>query len=236
MEFNTIYSLGSRCQNSEILRHFGYREFSGFFDFMYVKKIWMTNHILSDNFIEILKDENIVTFNFDKNTICPDTGEVLHKSVRTCNRFYDKTLNVDESIFPHHDLKSSKDKEHFLKCIERFDKLKNYNVLFNYSFNTWENEVNQDDIDSMVNTLKDKSGFKNFKVCFISIKKNINSSFELLKKSELYDLWELNISHSSFTGGFFTKTIDNENYINIIKSYNISKNRITKDEIDKYRK
>jgi hypothetical protein len=236
MEFNTVYSLGSRCQNSEVLRYFGYREFSGFFDFMYVKKIWMTNHILSDNFIEILKDENIVTYDFNKITISPDTGEVLQKSVRTCNKFYDGTLNIDESIFPHHDLKSSKDRQHFLKCVKRFESLKNYNVLFNYSFNTWENNITKDDVNSMVNILKDNYEFSNFKICFISIKQTDNSSFTLIEKSEYYDIWELNIGHNSFTGGLFANTIDNENYISIIKSYNISNSRITKEEIDKHGK
>ena len=55
MKFNTIHSLGSRCQNSEILKHYNYREFSGFFDFMNTSSIETILHILSDDFNELLK-------------------------------------------------------------------------------------------------------------------------------------------------------------------------------------
>jgi dTDP-4-amino-4,6-dideoxygalactose transaminase len=50
-------------------------------------------------------------------------------------------------------------------------------------------------------------------------------------KSEYYDVWELTINNS-FTGGLFNNKIDNENYIRIIKNYDIDDNRITKEEID----
>ena len=58
MKYNTIHSLGSRCQNSEILKHYKYREFSGFFDFMNTLNVKNIKHILADDFNEILKPEN----------------------------------------------------------------------------------------------------------------------------------------------------------------------------------
>jgi hypothetical protein len=125
MKFKTIQSLGSRCQNSEILKHYGYREFSGFFDFMNTSKVNVIKHILSDNFNEILKDDNNVSLVCNQLTIDPETGNALPTSIRTNNKFYNPDYNdIHTSIFPHHDLNSEKDKNHFIKCKERFLKLK----------------------------------------------------------------------------------------------------------------
>lgn len=232
MIFKTIHSLGSRCQNSEVLKHFGYREFSGFFDFMNTSKVDVIKHILADDFNEILKDTNNVSLVCNQMTIEPETGVMLPTSIRTSNKYYNKDYNnVDTAIFPHHDLNTEKDKNHFLKCVERFKKLKNYNTLFNYTFNTWENNITKDDMETIVNILKDIHGFKNFKICFISVSINSYSNFKLVTKSEYYDVWELTINNS-FTGGLFSNNVDNENYIKIIKNYDIDDNRLIKEEID----
>lgn len=232
MKFNTIHSLGSRCQNSEILKHYNFREFSGFFDFMNTSKIETINHIIADDFKELLKTENIVTVECDVLTIDPETGVHLPKSLRTANRFYDAKLSMDDALFPHHNLNNEKDMKHFIKCKQRFKKLKNFNVLFNYTFNTWENNPTTEQLESMVESLKTIHGFKNFKVCFIGVVKSSNNGSSLVYSSEYYDVWSLSILPYSFTGGLFLNNNDNQNYIDIIKTYDVEEIRVTKEEID----
>lgn len=232
MKFRTIQSLGSRCQNSEILKHYDYREFSGFFDFMNTSKVSIIKHILSDNFNEILKESNNVSLICNQMTTDPETGNLLPTSVRTNNKFYNVDYNnVHSSLFPHHDLNTQKDKNHFIKCKERFLKLKNFNTLFNYSYNVWENNITDEDMIFFVNTLSKNYKFKNFKICFIGINLTNASDFKLVNSTDFYDVWLLNINHS-FTGGLFSNDTDNQNYIKIIESYNIDNNRVSKDEID----
>jgi hypothetical protein len=232
MKFNTIHSLGSRCQNSEILKHYNFREFSGFFDFMNTAKIETINHIIADDFKELLKTENNVTVECNTLTIEPETGIHLPKSLRTANIFYDTKLSVDDALFPHHNLNDEKDMRHFIKCKQRFKKLKNFNVLFNYTFNTWENNPTTEQLESIVESLKTIHGFKNFKVCFIGIVKSSDIGSSLVYSSEYYDVWSLSILPHSFTGGLFLNSDDNQNYINIIKTYDIEDVRVTKEEID----
>lgn len=233
MKFNTIHSLGSRCQNSEILKHYKYREFSGFFDFMNTLNVKNIKHILADDFNEILKPENNFSLTCNQMTLDPETGTQLPTSIRTSNKFYDiDHTDVHGAIFPHHDLNSEKDYNHFVKCKERFKKLKNFNTLFNYTYNKWENDISISDMEEIVNILKNVYNFKNFKVCFIGVNFG-NNRTERTINNELFDNWDIWISKNSFTGGLFSNTLDNENYINIIKSYDIDNIRITKEEIDK---
>lgn len=232
MKYNTIHSLGSRCQNSEILKHYKYREFSGFFDFMNTLNVKNIKHILADDFNEILKPENNFSLTCNQMTLDPETGTQLPTSVRTSNKFYDVDhTDVHGAIFPHHDLNTEKDYNHFVKCKERFKKLKNYNTLFNYTYNKWENDIGLSDMEEIVDTLKVVHGFENFKVCFIGVNFGDNS-FNQTVSGKYFDNWDINISRHSFTGGLFSNPIDNENYINIIKTYNISEERVTKNEID----
>ena len=155
MKYNTIHSLGSRCQNSEILKHYNYREFSGFFDFMNTSNVKNIKHILSDDFNEILNPENNFSLTCNQMTVDPETGEQLPISIRTSNKFYDDDhTDVHGAIFPHHDLNSEKDYNHFVKCKERFKKLKNYNTLFNYTYNKWENDISITDMEEIVTILK----------------------------------------------------------------------------------
>jgi len=233
MQYNTIHSLGSRCQNSEVLKHFGYREFSGFFDFMNTSTINNINHILADDFKELLKDENNISLRCDRLTIDPETGVGLPTSTRTTNKFYDiDVTNMDGAIFPHHDLNTEKDKSHFINCRQRFKKLINYNTLFNYTFNMWENYVTVDDMEKMVNSLKTVHNFKNFKVCFIGVKYGPLTGYENISTSEFYDVWVLTIANGSFSGGLFNLESDNQNYIDIIKKYDIADVRVSREEID----
>lgn len=237
MKFNTIHSLGSRCQNSEILKKYNYREFSGFFDFMNTQKFEVLEHIISDDFNEILKPENNVTVNCPKPTIEPETGTYLPTSFRTINKHYNLTDDMDMAVFPHHDLNSDKDYKHFVNCHKRFKNLKNFNTLFNYTFNTWENDIKNEDIDKLINSLIRVHGFENFRVCFIGLKIGGGSKKgELMLSTKYYDVWLLEISPNSFSGGLFNLDTDNQNYIDIIKSYDIDKTRITKEQIDMEKK
>lgn len=234
MKYNTIHSLGSRCQNSDILKKYNYREFAGFFDFMNTQDVYKINHIIHDDFKAILNKDNNVALVCNQLTIDPETGAMLPTSVRTSNKTYNIDYNnIHTAIFPHHDLTSEKDYNHFVKCKERFKKLINYNVLFNYTFNTWENNISVSDMETMVNSLKEIHGFKNFKVCFIGLRKDQVIGYRLVQTNEFYDVWEQSISHNSFTGGAFADDASNDNFMKIIKSYDIDNNRITKEEIDK---
>ncbi len=235
MKFETIYSLGSRCQNSEILKHYGFREFSGFFDFMNTAKIENILHILKDDFKELLKPENNFSIICNQTTYEPETGIPLHSSVRTSNKYYNEDYTgVHSAIFPHHDLNSEKDRKHFETCYKRFKNLINFNVLFNYTFNSWENNITTKDMETMVETMINVHGFKTFKICFIRLKFGNNNEYKLIHDEEKYNLWELTISPNSFTGGRFLNTKDNENYIEIIKNNGICDSRITKEKIDDY--
>jgi hypothetical protein len=234
MKFNTIYSLGSRCQNSEVLKHYGYREFSGFFDFMNTDNVENIKHILADDFNEILKDDNNYSLVCNQTTFDPETGVPLHSSIRTSNKFYNKDYtDVHSAIFPHHDLNSDKDKRHFLQCKERFKKLVKYNVLFNYTYNSWENPITVKDMEFIVETLKKTHGFKNFKVCFIRVSIGDESKINQNSDTEFFSDWDLYITRGSFTGGLFGNPIDNKNYIDIILNHGIDEIRITKEKIDK---
>lgn len=233
MKYQTIHSLGSRCQNSDILKHYNYREFSGFFDFMNTLKVRNIKHILEDDFNEILKPENNFSLLCNQLTIDPETRLPLPTSMRTSNKFYDADhTDVHGAIFPHHDLNTEKDYNHFLKCKKRFKKLKNYKTLFNYAYNTWENNLSKDAMSMISDTLKHTHGFTNYRICFIGITIGNESSFRKVSTHDDYDNWEL-VINNSFTGGLFTKEIDNKNYISIIESYGIDDNRVTKEEIDK---
>ena len=235
MKFNTIQSLGSRCQNSEILKHYNYREFSGFFDFMNTRIINNVIHILADEFKEILTPKNNNSLTCNQLTIEPETGKKLPTSIRTSNSYYDADpTDVHNAIFPHHDLNSEKDYNHFIKCRDRFKALKNCSVLFNYTYNIWENNPNDKDMELIVKILKDIYGFKDFKICFIGVYKGDTSDLMESYRGEYYDIWSLTIPHNSFTGGMFSIPKDNENYIDIIKSYDIDDIRISKQKIDNY--
>ena len=233
MTFKTIHSLGSRCQNSEILKFYGYREFSGFFDFMNTSTVNIINHILENDFLELLKDENNFSLVCEQLTIDPETGERLPSSIRTNNKFYNHDyLDVHSAIFPHHDLNDEKTKNHFLNCRQRLKKLKHYPTLFNYTFNKWENNIHTGDMDRMANSLINVYEMKDFRLCFIGVEYGVKSTYDKVASSQYYDVWNLTIPSHSFTGGLFQNQIDNENYINIIKSYDIDSNRVTREEID----
>lgn len=234
MCYQSIYSLGSRCQNSLILKKNNLREFSGFFDFLNVEQADTLIHILKDEFYEFLKIENIVTFDFNRLTIDPETDENLLSSVRTSNKFYQPNdySEPDLCICPHYDLKRIEHREHFFRCIDRFKKLNAYKVLFNYTFNSWENNLEKKHFDEITYILKTKYRMCDFRVCFISLNKSNKSIYKLTHTEEFYDVWDLNILTSSYSGGLFNNEIDNENFINIINHYPLCDKRVTKKDID----
>lgn len=235
MKFKTIHSLGSRCQNSEILKHYGYREFSGFFDFMNTHHISIINHILADDFNQLLDKKNNKALNCTQLTYDPETGQPLESSIRTSNSYYNADPDdIHMAIFPHHDLTQDTVYHHFVNCRVRFKKLKNFPTLFNYTYNTWENQVTVDDMDYMINALQIVHEMHDFKVCFIGIEQGETSSYKNVYTGNEYDIWKLTIQPNSFTGGLFNVESDNHNYINIINNYEIDNNRITKQQIDNY--
>jgi hypothetical protein len=86
-------------------------------------------------------------------------------------------------------------------------------------------------MEFFVDVLSKNYNFKNFKICFIGVNISNNSGFKLVDSTDFYDVWSLTINNS-FTGGLFNNNDDNENYIKIIKSYDLDQNRLSKDEID----
>jgi hypothetical protein len=86
----------------------------------------------------------------------------------------------------------------------------------------------------MIKSLEEVHGFSNFRVCFIALSLSNESKYKKILEEKKYDVWHLVIQHSSFTGGLFNYGLDNQNYIDIIKSYHISDTRVTKEEIDSF--
>lgn len=235
MRFKTIHSLGSRCQNSDILKHYGLREFSGFFDFMNTHHVSIINHILADDFNQLLDKTNNKALVCNQLTYDPETGHPLPSSIRTSNAFYNADVNdVHSAIFPHHDLTQYRVYEHFIKCKLRFKKLRHFPTLFNYTYNTWENKITPDDMEYMAAALEEVHGMHNYKICFIGVNQRDSGSYKNISKGEKYDVWSLSIQPNSFTGGLFSVEQDNFNYISIIKSYEIDTDRLTKQQIDNY--
>lgn len=235
MRFKTIHSLGSRCQNSDILKHYGYREFSGFFDFMNTHHIDIINHILADDFNQALTKQNIKAITCNQLTYDPETGQPLPTSIRTSNAFYNANVNdVHLAIYPHHDLTQEHVYQHFVNCKLRFKKLQHFPTLFNYTYNTWENQVTLGDMDYMTTALEKVHNMHNYRICFIGVEYGKHSLYEKISINEKYDVWKLVIQPNSFTGGLFSNEQDNYNYISIIKTYEIDENRITKQQIDNY--
>jgi hypothetical protein len=234
MEYNTIYSLGSRCQNSLILKKNNLREFAGFFDFLNVEKVDDTIHMLNDEFNEFLKESNLITYNFNHTTFDPETNERLITSIRTANKYYqiENYMDPNYAICPHFNLKDTHDRNHFFRCIERFKKLNSYKVLFNYTYNSWENDVSDEQMQNIVNVLKEKYHIVEFKICFVSLILSKEQKYKKIIETEFYDHWDLHILKDSYTGGLFNNPIDNNNFINIINNYPLSVNKLTKNKID----
>ena len=230
MIFKTIHSLGSRCQTSELLRHYNYREFSGFFDWMNTQDYSTIIHILENNFKEILNPKNNVDVICDIPVIDPVTESMQHTSIRTANLFYhnlNKNLHkewlksfiaaykrepstdeylMNHAIFPHHNLNEEKTYNSFITRVNRFRNLIHYPTLFVYSYNIWENDIGKLQMKRMVNTLKEVYDFSKFKICFIGISKEANKENKVIKRFETneYDSWHLPIHRDSYNGGLFT--------------------------------
>lgn len=233
MKFETIHSLGSRCITSSILKYHGYREFSGFFDFINTQTVNTLIHILQDQFKQILCKSNNVSLKCNQLTYDPETNAPMHNSVRTSNKFYNKDwTNVHTAIFPHHDLNAEKDLNHFIKCSNRFKKLKNFTTLFVYTYNSWENLIDDEHINAIQAALEQYYSMSNFKICFIKLQLSNYCKCEKTKSMTRSDEWTLSVSPDSYTGGLFLKPSENTMFMNIINSYNICNNRITKQEID----
>ena len=218
MTFDTIYSLGSRCQNALILKKYGYRDFSGIFDYLNTDNIGRVLHILKDDFNELFNPENNVRSSLGK------------KRVRTLNRFYDNIKDFHSATLCHHDLTNESEYQAMLSRKERFKKLKNFNVLYNYTYNTWENNITKDHMLEMVDIIKNQFNNKNFKICFVALYLRNNKKFLKVEENKHYDVFHLNIN--SYTGGDFSSNRDCENFMKIILSYDIKEPRLKIEEID----
>jgi disulfide oxidoreductase YuzD len=222
MIFDTIYSLGSRCQNALILKKYGYRDFSGIFDYLNTQTVDRIIHILEDDFKELLDPNNNKMSTLGKGR------------VRTLNKFYDDMNDFHSATLCHHDITEPEQYSTIIRRRDRFKKLKHFNVLYNYTYNAWENDLTKDHMEKLVNILEKKYGNTNFKINFIALHRNGNPSYEKISENDKYDVFKLNINHGSYCGGEFIKEKDNENFMEIINSYDFTEPRLSGDEIDNH--
>jgi hypothetical protein len=96
----------------------------------------------------------------------------------------------------------------------------------------WENNISIDQAEKIAEIINKKHKFSNFKICFIGLNVCDKKEYKKVESHELWDMWSLCISPYSFTGGLFNDFTSNENYINIIRSYDLNDTRITKEQID----
>ncbi len=220
MIFDTIYSLGSRCQNALILKKYGYRDFSGIFDYLNTQNVKRILHILEDDFNELLNPKNNIRSALDE------------KRVRTLNKYYDNIKDFHSATLCHHDITNKEQYSAILRRKERFKKLKNFNTLYNYTFNSWENNVTKEEMEKMVDIIKDKYDNKNFRINFISLCLGKQQGFTKIIENEYYDVFNLTILPNSYCGGEFKNQKDCQNFMDIILSYNIKEERLTAEKID----
>jgi hypothetical protein len=218
MKYQMICSLGSRCLNIDILKKYDYRDAACIFDYINTCHVERLIHILEDNFKQLLNKNNFV---------------VAKKGTRTLNRFYDDVNDFHSATLTHYNLTNPETYEHFLVRKKRFENLKHFRCLYNYTYNVWENRVEQHHINKIIELLENKYGNKTYRICFIAIDRGKASNFNKIKSSEKYDIYHLNINKSSYTGGCFKNDCDNLNFMEIIKCYEMDDPRITKIELDR---
>ena len=159
-EFNIIYSIGIRCTTEEILKKINLKKMSSIFGSLYIRNFDNIIKCIESNFNILINENNIIS-----------TKDILSMKnqpyVRTMHKLFDNINDWDSSTIPHYDLSTEKDMNHMLRCIERFNKIRDNNIptlFLNISVaSEYDNTINTEKIvDSLC-----KTNWNNFHIIFI---------------------------------------------------------------------
>jgi len=159
-EFNIIYSIGIRCTTEEILKKLNLKKMSSIFGSLYIRNFDNIIKCIESNFNILINENNIIS-----------TKDILSMKnqpyVRTIHKLFDDINDWDSSTIPHYDLSTEKDMNHMLRCIERFNKIRDNNIptlFLNISVaSEYDNTINTEKIvDSLC-----KTNWNNFHIIFI---------------------------------------------------------------------
>ena len=159
-EFNIIYPIGIRCTADEILKKLNLKKMSSVFGSLYIKKFDNIIKCIETNFNILINENNIISTN--------DILSMTFKPyVRTMHKLFDDINDWHYSSIPHYDLSTEKDMGHMLRCIERFNKIRDNNIptlFLNISVaSEYDNTINT---EKLVDAL-DKTNWNNFHIIFI---------------------------------------------------------------------
>ena len=159
-EFNIIYSIGIRCTPDEILKKLNLKKMSSIFGSLYIRNFDNIIKCIESNFNILINENNFIS-----------TKDILSMKnqpyVRTMHKLFDNINDWDSSTIPHYDLSTEKDMDHMLRCIERFNKIRDNNIptlFLNISVaSEYDNTINTEKIvDSLC-----KTNWNNFHIIFI---------------------------------------------------------------------
>ena len=160
MEFNIIYPAGIRCTGDEILKILNLKRMSSVFGSLNMKKFNNIIKCIESDFDILINKNNIVSTKFIRS---------MRKKpyVRTMNKLFDDMDDWDSSTIPHYDLSTEKDMGHILRCIERFNKIRDNNIFtlfLNISVaSEYNNTINTEKLVEVLNNTK----WSNFHIIFI---------------------------------------------------------------------
>jgi hypothetical protein len=206
--YNCIYSLGSHCVTSSVLKKYELRKFSGFFDYLFIHK--------SDNFLDILEDGFSHILNLSNHTPIKHSHP-LYERLKDVS-IYSKYDSPQVVTFTHHNLLNKEVHHHYIRTKERFLKTVNFNTLFIYTSYHAYDKLNEEKREKIVQLLREKYNFHQFHLLFVEIEENniLKKQYTRISKNQAYSVYSINIHPDSYTGAIFKNDFDNENYVNII--------------------
>lgn len=221
-EFRCVYSLGIRCYTEMILKDLGLRQFSSIFGSLFVKNFDNLKRIIETPNVLVDKEKHIYTCEEPSMTVLNQKH-----GFRTLHRDFDNIENYHSATQAHHDLSNSKDMNHFVRGIQRFEKMRNEKIpilFLNVSDANMFYNSDPGSCQEVIDTLL-KSGWEVFHVVFLYFS---GSGFhELVEKysTPFYTLYE---------HGHYTSEVDPVT-TGVIKSLTGQfhlKNLVTIEEID----
>lgn len=221
-EYKIIYSLGVRCTAELALKILGFKKFSSLFGSLNIRNF--------KNIIECLDSDLDILIN-ENNIISSSDIESMKDCQynRTLHKLFDDITNWDSATFAHHDIiKNKNDMEHFLRGINRFNKIKNNNIstlFINVSQSReYDNTLETDDL---VNCLI-KNGWNNFHILFIYFNELDDHSINIICQDSYKTIFVINdnsVQNNEDRASCYIKHILENNY-------NLT-NLLSIEEIDK---
>jgi len=177
MNIQVIYSIGVRCYTEMILKRMRLIKFSSIFGSLNIRNY--------DNVIKCLDSNFSVLFDVSKLIYTKNIPEMEHLNIkhgfRTLNSNFDDIHDYHSATIAHHDLSNNKDKQHFIRGLDRFEYIRDnkISILFINIAMEFDN-TNQD--PNLISAFKDY-GFTKFRILSI-FKSIVISQMVLLSESE----------------------------------------------------